>query len=57
MEDGLGGTPTNEVRLHGALGYITPADKLAGREQAIWSERNRSLEAARARRRRQWQAA
>jgi len=47
----------NQVRLHGALDYITPADKLAGREQAIWSERDRRLEAARARRRRQKQAA
>jgi putative transposase len=22
----------NEVRLHGAIGYVTPADKLGGRE-------------------------
>ncbi|MGC9420673.1 MAG: IS3 family transposase [Rhodovulum sp.] len=47
----------NTVRLHGALGYITPADKLAGREQQVWAERDRRLEAARARRRNQGQAA
>ena len=40
----------NQVRLHSALGYITPADKLAGREAAIFAERDRRLEAARARR-------
>lgn len=37
----------NTVRLHGAIGYVTPADKLAGRERAIWAERDRKLEAAR----------
>ena len=37
----------NNVRLHSAIGYITPADKLAGREQEIWAERDRKLEAAR----------
>jgi hypothetical protein len=26
----------NETRLHSALGYVTPADKLAGREQTIF---------------------
>jgi putative transposase len=41
----------NTVRLHSAIGYVTPADKLAGREQAIWSERKRKLAAAEARRR------
>ena len=40
----------NAVRLHSALGYVTPQDKLAGREQAIWAERDRKLEAARQRR-------
>lgn len=35
------------VRLHSAIGYVTPADKLAGREQSIWAERDRRLEAAR----------
>ena len=41
----------NEVRLHSAIGYITPADKLADRGEAIWSERKRKLAAAEARRR------
>jgi hypothetical protein len=36
--------------LHSAIGYVTPADKLAGREEAIWSERKRKLAAAEARR-------
>jgi putative transposase len=40
----------NEVRLHSAIGYVTPADKLAGRELAIFAERDRKLEAARERR-------
>jgi putative transposase len=41
----------NEVRLHGAIGYVTPAAKLAGREPMILAERARKLEAARQRRR------
>jgi transposase InsO family protein len=40
----------NEVRLHSALRYITPADKLAGLEEEIFDERDRKLEEARARR-------
>ncbi len=40
----------NNRRLHIAIGYITPRDKLLGRETEIWSERDRRLEAARARR-------
>lgn len=40
----------NESRLHSALGYITPADKLAGREQAIFDARDRKLAQARERR-------
>ena len=43
-------THYNQVRLHSSLGYVTPADKLAGREQAIFEERTRKLEAARERR-------
>jgi len=41
----------NAVRLHSAIGYVTPADKLAGRESTIFAERDRRLEAARERRR------
>jgi transposase InsO family protein len=37
----------NTVRLHSAVGYVTPADKLAGREKEIWAERDRKLETAR----------
>jgi putative transposase len=40
----------NNVRLHSAIGYVAPADKLAGRELAIFAERDRKLEAARERR-------
>ena len=40
----------NDVRLHSAIGYVAPADKLAGREQQIFAERDRKLEAARERR-------
>lgn len=38
----------NGVRLHSALGYITPNDWLAGRAEEIWALRDRRLEAARA---------
>jgi putative transposase len=41
----------NTVRLHSAIGYVTPADKLAGREEQIWAERKRKLAEAEARRR------
>jgi transposase InsO family protein len=37
----------NGVRLHSAIGYITPNDFLAGRAPAIAAERDRKLEAAR----------
>jgi transposase InsO family protein len=40
----------NTVRLHSALGYITPKDKLAGREKEILDARDRKLEQARERR-------
>lgn len=40
----------NNVRLHSALGYIAPADKLAGREAEIFAARDRKLAEARARR-------
>jgi transposase InsO family protein len=41
----------NTVRLHSAVGYVTPADKLAGRAEAIWAARRQKLAAADARRR------
>jgi hypothetical protein len=37
----------NNVRLNNAIGYITPKDMLAGRQQEIHSERDRKLDAAR----------
>lgn len=40
----------NEVRLHSAIGYVTPQDKLAGREAGIFAARDQKLEAARERR-------
>ena len=40
----------NNVRLHSAIQYITPNDKLQGREKAILDERDRKLEEARAQR-------
>ena len=43
-------THYNEVRLHSAIGYVAPAAKQAGREQAIFAERDRKLDAARERR-------
>ena len=47
----------NAVRLHSALGYVTPKDKLEGREKVIFAERDRKLEAARERRKANRQAA
>lgn len=40
----------DNVRLHSAIGYVTPADMLAGREREIWARRDRKLEEARERR-------
>ena len=40
----------NTVRLHSAIGYVTPQDKLEGREKAIFAERDRKLQEARERR-------
>ena len=37
----------NNVRLHSAIGYVTPKDMLAGRQKEIHAERDRKLEAAR----------
>jgi putative transposase len=47
----------NQVRLHSAIGYITPADKLNGLDDVIFAERDRKLEDARLRRQQARQAA
>ena len=41
----------NTVGLHSAIGYVTPADKLAGRAEAIWAARKEKLATASAKRR------
>jgi transposase InsO family protein len=41
----------NEIRLHSAIGYVSPVAKLAGRDREIFEQRDRKLEAARERRR------
>ena len=46
----------NNVRLHSAIGYITPMDKLAGRENEIFAERDRKLQKAREERKARMQA-
>src|SRR5262249_30414684 len=40
----------NEVRLHSAIGFVAPADKRAGRDRAIFAERDRQRDEARRRR-------
>jgi transposase InsO family protein len=47
----------NTVRLHSAVGYVTPQDKLEGRELSVFAERDRKLEAAREQRKAKRQAA
>ena len=37
----------NTVRLHSAIGYVTPHDMLAGRQAEIHAARDRKLEQAR----------
>jgi len=44
----------NFRRLHSAIGYVAPADVLAGRAETIWAARDQKLEAARHRRQRRW---
>ena len=47
----------NTARLHSAIGYLTPKDKLEGRDNQIFQQRDRKLEAARERRkaaRKEW---
>jgi hypothetical protein len=41
----------NTVRLHSAIGYVTPQDMLAGRQAEIHSARDHKLEQARQQRR------
>jgi len=43
-------TEYNTVRLHGAIGYITPQDHLLGRAEAIFAARRQKLAAAAAQR-------
>jgi putative transposase len=44
-------THYNTVRLHSAIGYVTPQNKLEGRDKAIFAARDRKLAEARERRR------
>lgn len=47
----------NQTRLHSAIGYVAPVDRLLGRQQAIYDERDRKLAEARTRRQANRQAA
>ena len=47
----------NNRRLHSALGYIAPADRLADKQEAIWASRDRKLEEARDQRAKERRAA
>jgi putative transposase len=47
----------NTVRLHSAIGFVTPADMLAGRQKEIHAARDRKLEEARRQRQLRRQAA
>ena len=40
----------NTKRLHSSIGYVTPLDKLEGKENQIFAERDQKLQAARAKR-------
>lgn len=40
----------NKQRLHSAIGYVSPKDKLDGRERTIFAERDRKLQEAREKR-------
>ena len=50
-------THYNKVRLHSAIGFVTPKDKLDGRDQAVFAARDHKLEAAREQRKQRRQAA
>jgi putative transposase len=47
----------NTVRLHSAIGYVTPKDRLEGRHKEILEARDRKLEQARERRKQKRHAA
>ena len=47
----------NRVRLHSAIGYLAPLDKLEGRAEAIWAQRDQKLEEARKKRQQRRQQA
>ena len=47
----------NTVRLHSAIGFVTPQDMLAGRQAEIHAARDRKLEQARRQRQLRRQAA
>jgi putative transposase len=47
----------NDLRLHSAIGYVAPQDRLQGRHQQIGAERDRKLAEARERRQQLRQAA
>ena len=47
----------NNRRLHSAIGYIAPADRLAGKHEDIWAARDQKLDLARQRRASDRQAA
>jgi putative transposase len=46
----------NDVRLHSAIGYVTPRDRLEGRHRDIFAQRDRKLVEARERRKQLRQA-
>jgi transposase InsO family protein len=47
----------NRVRLHSAIGYVAPLDKLEDRAEAIWAKRDQKLEEARKQRQQRRQQA
>ena len=47
----------NTARLHSAIGYVTPKDKLEGRDTLIFAERDRKLDEARQQRKEKRRAA
>ena len=46
-------TRYNEVRLHSAIGYVTPLTRLEGKEKLVFARRKQKLEQARQHRRKQ----